>query len=428
MKELQQLLTDKISYSAHEEVTILNEVRISELSSFYSVQNKNDTIFRQVSGPAGMSGKAVLIFMAGDRSRPVLLGKPPVKFKTKGSMWQKSSSGETTFLYVADTGNHRIQKFTSDGVFVSKWGSYGIADGQFKHPYDIILFEAADNIKRLYINNRSLKRVDVYTTDGNFISSNVLFTDVDDWTFEMSEMAVGADNNGVETLAGILNIFYQGNFNSQLVMIYKLSDYSVKYYLNNISYNNQYVSGIEIANEKLFVGVQDDGMQQQNKIKTFDLATGNLLSTYTSPFYSGFYSKIKFYNNKIYAIMDSIAGDADNNKIEIMTVNTNGVITHDSDFGSTGMAAGQFYGAAQYSGAPRGLAVSEQGIRVSEINDSTFNHAPPEPTDRDRIQLFDLTGVYINKIGITGISDFTAIPEIIAADETFNQPWSMAIG
>jgi len=34
-------------------------------------------------------------------------------------------------VYVADTGNWRIQKFTSTGVFITKWGSYGSGDGQF---------------------------------------------------------------------------------------------------------------------------------------------------------------------------------------------------------------------------------------------------------------------------------------------------------
>ena len=28
-------------------------------------------------------------------------------------------------VYVTDSGNHRIQKFTSEGVFVSKWGTEG---------------------------------------------------------------------------------------------------------------------------------------------------------------------------------------------------------------------------------------------------------------------------------------------------------------
>ena len=34
-------------------------------------------------------------------------------------------------VFVADTGNHRIQKFTNTGTFLTKWGSSGSGDGQF---------------------------------------------------------------------------------------------------------------------------------------------------------------------------------------------------------------------------------------------------------------------------------------------------------
>ena len=40
-------------------------------------------------------------------------------------------------VYVADAWNHRIQKFTSRGVCVSKWGTDGTGDGQFRYPSDI---------------------------------------------------------------------------------------------------------------------------------------------------------------------------------------------------------------------------------------------------------------------------------------------------
>jgi sugar lactone lactonase YvrE len=30
--------------------------------------------------------------------------------------------------------NHRTQRFTSDGVFVNKWGTEGAGDGQFSWP------------------------------------------------------------------------------------------------------------------------------------------------------------------------------------------------------------------------------------------------------------------------------------------------------
>ena len=37
-------------------------------------------------------------------------------------------------VYVADTSNNRIQRFISEGVFVSKWGTEGTGDGQFDWP------------------------------------------------------------------------------------------------------------------------------------------------------------------------------------------------------------------------------------------------------------------------------------------------------
>lgn len=37
-------------------------------------------------------------------------------------------------VYVTDPFQHRIQKFTSEGVFVSKWGTEGTGVGQFIQP------------------------------------------------------------------------------------------------------------------------------------------------------------------------------------------------------------------------------------------------------------------------------------------------------
>ncbi len=34
-------------------------------------------------------------------------------------------------VYVADTGNHRVQKFTSEGEFVLSFGTSGVGPGQF---------------------------------------------------------------------------------------------------------------------------------------------------------------------------------------------------------------------------------------------------------------------------------------------------------
>ncbi|MFZ0741543.1 MAG: hypothetical protein WBM37_14560 [Nitrososphaeraceae archaeon] len=41
------------------------------------------------------------------------------------------SSGD---VYVADSGNNRIQKFDSDGNYITSWGSLGSGNGQFIYP------------------------------------------------------------------------------------------------------------------------------------------------------------------------------------------------------------------------------------------------------------------------------------------------------
>lgn len=40
-------------------------------------------------------------------------------------------------IYVADSNNHRIQKFDSSGNFLLKWGSFGSSDDQFRDPAGI---------------------------------------------------------------------------------------------------------------------------------------------------------------------------------------------------------------------------------------------------------------------------------------------------
>ena len=50
-------------------------------------------------------------------------------------------------VIVADTGNHRMQKFTSDGVFITGWGTDGSAPGRFKEPAAV----AADSTGSIYV-------------------------------------------------------------------------------------------------------------------------------------------------------------------------------------------------------------------------------------------------------------------------------------
>jgi sugar lactone lactonase YvrE len=66
-------------------------------------------------------------------------------------------------VYVADSDNHRIQKFTADGTFITKWDSYGTGDGQFSYPQGI----AVDSSDNVYVAG---SRIQKFTADGTFIT------------------------------------------------------------------------------------------------------------------------------------------------------------------------------------------------------------------------------------------------------------------
>lgn len=69
-------------------------------------------------------------------------------------------------IYVADTYNNRIQKFSAESNFLKTWGSEGSAEGQFKHPYGV----AIDKNNYIYVTDFDNNRVQKFTSDGVFIT------------------------------------------------------------------------------------------------------------------------------------------------------------------------------------------------------------------------------------------------------------------
>lgn len=67
---------------------------------------------------------------------------------------------------MADSYNHRIQKFTLAGVFVAAWGSRGSADGQFAYPDGV----AVSQDGYVYVTESLGYRVQKFTPDGEFVT------------------------------------------------------------------------------------------------------------------------------------------------------------------------------------------------------------------------------------------------------------------
>ena len=67
-------------------------------------------------------------------------------------------------IYVADTGNSRIQKFNSDGEFLSSWETNGFENGELQSPVGIAIYE-----NNVYVVDEKQNTVQKFDNDGNFI-------------------------------------------------------------------------------------------------------------------------------------------------------------------------------------------------------------------------------------------------------------------
>jgi DNA-binding beta-propeller fold protein YncE len=76
------------------------------------------------------------------------------EFKSPEGITVDSSSG---YVYVADSENSRIQKFDNDGNFITKWGSKGTGDGEFNYPYGITVDSSSCYVYIVDSNNHRIQ-------------------------------------------------------------------------------------------------------------------------------------------------------------------------------------------------------------------------------------------------------------------------------
>ena len=90
------------------------------------------------------------------------------KFNAPRDMAQDSHGN----IYVADGTNNRIQKFDKNGNFIAKWGANGgdgtngTGNGEFDFPESIVI-DSSDNV---YVGEANNYRVQKFDSDGNFIA------------------------------------------------------------------------------------------------------------------------------------------------------------------------------------------------------------------------------------------------------------------
>ena len=68
-------------------------------------------------------------------------------------------------MYVADHFNHRIQKLTTGGKFLHKFGKEGSDQGQFRHLWSVVI----DSKNRVIVSDGSNHRVQIFSQDGDWL-------------------------------------------------------------------------------------------------------------------------------------------------------------------------------------------------------------------------------------------------------------------
>ena len=89
-------------------------------------------------------------------------------------------------VYVADTANRRVQKFSPDGDFLLNWGSFGSGDGRFLEPFEVevgpdgsvyVVDDVRDDVQRFMPDGKYVQTIGRHGTgDGEMNNTGAIAT------------------------------------------------------------------------------------------------------------------------------------------------------------------------------------------------------------------------------------------------------------
>jgi len=273
-------------------------------------------------------------------------------------------------IYVVDTGNNLIKKFTSAGVYVSQFGSQGTDDGQFSGPTGIAISYRTGNI---YVSDAGNHRIQMFNgITGAFMmkfgsngSTNGLFNNPWGIAIDNSDYVYVSDAGNHRIQKFTSTGTYVSQFGSQ----------------GTATDNGKFASpkGIQVLSNGNIIVLDTDN----NRLQTF---TGD--GVYVSQFGSQGTGDGKFSNPIAFAIDavgNIVVADTYNNRIQIFT----SAGTYVSKFGSLGTANGQF-------NTPMGVSIDSTGnIIVSDTNNNRVQILQGSPP----LELDAMNGVTVKFVG-----------------------------
>ncbi len=277
-------------------------------------------------------------------------------------------------VYVADTYNNRIQKFNTNGLYLTQWGTQGSGNGQLYQPGGITT-DAAGNV---YVTDTLNNRVQKFTSFGTYLTQ---------WGTQGSGNGQFNGPYGITIdLSG--NIFIGDVYNFR-IQKFTPSGVYISQWGSNGTGNGQFdKTGGLTTNINGYVYVVD--------------AVNDRVQKFTpSGVYSAQFGSLGTGNGQFYWPADIVINSSgnfyvsDSNNSRIQKLTSSGLFI--SQFGSLGSGNSQFH-------FPGGIAIDSAGnIYVADV----YNN---------RIQKFDSNGTYLTQWGSLG-----------SGNGQLNQPLDIAI-
>ena len=156
-------------------------------------------------------------------------------------------------LYVCDQNNHRIQVLSTDLTFVRCFGSKGSGNGQFQNP----MYATFDDANNLYVTDYNNQRVQVFTADGQFLRA---FTNKAIGEQLQHPFAIAIDRS---------NTVYVSEDGRNCVSVFTLKgDYITSFGTEGAQEGQfNYVKGVSVdQNDSIIVSDRDNGRLQIFKV------------------------------------------------------------------------------------------------------------------------------------------------------------------
>jgi DNA-binding beta-propeller fold protein YncE len=246
-------------------------------------------------------------------------------------------------VYVALLVNNRIEKFDSNGTFLTKLGSYGTGNGQFEEPEGV----AVDSSGNVYVADLSNYRIEKFNSTGGYLTQWVCNGSGYEHIYGHYSCTCGI---AVDSLGNV----YVDNPHNSLIQKFNSNGGCLTQWGSLGTGNGQFNGSIGVAVDSSGnVYVAD---QYNNRIQKFDSNGGYLTQWGSSGSGNG------QFNNPYGVAVDSsdnvYVADENNNRIQKFDSSGNFI----TQWGSYGTGNGQF-------GEPFGVAVDTSG-NVYVIDDN----------------------------------------------------------